>query len=81
MPVGQAPRLTIERGDTQGEQQTDFLFSHPGGIINIQGTGPDLLYEAAVGGATARFTSLSESTPWSDGNYTMQQAADLKNAA
>jgi hypothetical protein len=70
LPLGNAPWLTIERGDTQGEQHTDFLFSHPSGIINIQGTGPDLLYEAAVGGATARFRSLSGSTPWSDGECT-----------
>lgn len=38
-----------------------------GGIINIQGKGSDLLYEANVAGASARFTSLSDSTPWSDG--------------
>jgi hypothetical protein len=53
----------------QGEQQTDFKFQHPGGVINIQGCGPDLLYEANAGGATASFKSLSGSTSWSDGGY------------
>lgn len=51
----------------QGEQQTDFTFRHPGGVISIQGHAADLLYEANVGGAAAAFRSLGGSTPWSDG--------------
>lgn len=64
---GEAPNLTVQQGDTQGGQATDFLFQYLGGVITINGNGAELLYEANVSGASARFTSLSGSTPWSDG--------------
>lgn len=65
LPVGRAPELNIQRGDTQGEQHTDFLFEQPGGVIKIEGQGPDWVYEARVGGASASFRSLGGSTCWS----------------